>query len=61
MATQISQCDKIRLLPPNIEKLLFIKYKLRALGFGSFKLPQPNSEVILPNHNFEVQLIDGDD
>ena len=63
MATQISQGDRIRLLPTNtnIEKLLFLKYNLRAIGFGSFKLPQQNSEVILPNHNLEVQLNDGDD
>lgn len=54
IASKISQGDRIRLLPPNIEKLLFLKYNLRTIGFGSFKLPQPPPEVDLPNRNSEI-------
>ena len=61
IASKISEGDRIRLLPPNIEKLLFLKYNLRAIGFASFKLPQPPLEVVLPNQNVEVKQSDGDD
>ena len=45
IANQISQGDRIRLFPPNMEKLLFLDYNLPAIGFSSFRLPYPPLEV----------------
>ena len=58
-ASEISKGDRIRLLPTKKEKLLFLKYNLRAIGFASSKLPRPPTELVLPNQNVEAKESDG--
>ena len=41
---------RLRLRPKNVEKLLFLKYNLRAIGF-SRKLPEVPEDFRLPNSN----------
>ena len=37
-ASDIANYERNRLLPENVNKLLFLKYGLRAIGYGSFYL-----------------------
>lgn len=45
---KLIQKDKIRLLPKNVEMLLFLKYNLRAVSYST-ELPTPPENFILPN------------
>ena len=55
------QKDRIRLLPKNVETLLFLKYNLRALKYTtSFpEVPKdfipPNSVSVIENEEYEVE------
>lgn len=46
VASGITGGDRINLLPENAEKLLFLKYNLRAVGYHSYRLPlQADDEI----------------
>lgn len=38
-ARDIANGDRVRLLPKNVEKLLFLKHNLRSIGFNTVALP----------------------
>ena len=51
VAKNIQSESRARLLPANLEKLLFLKYNLRALGYRT-NLSTPPEHFILPNSKF---------
>ncbi len=44
VASDIASDERCRLLPKNIEMLLFLKYNLRAVNYDTFSLPKPKQE-----------------
>jgi hypothetical protein len=37
-ASDIANFERNRLLPENVDKLVFLKYNLKAIGFNSFNM-----------------------
>ena len=48
---------RIKLLPSNVEKLLFLKYNLRSLEYST-QLPSPPEDFQLPNRKSYEMTVD---
>lgn len=59
-ASSIANAERIRLLPENIEKLLFLKYNLRAIGYHTINLPPASKASAELNFDSMANIEDDD-
>ena len=54
------QKDRVKLLPKNVEMLLFLKYNLRAINYAT-NLESPPEDFMPPNSHFYDEINDNSD